>query len=56
MDVLRDAGDKGRLAGRVLSLAGLQDVAHDDFFDLVRLDTGPLEGLDHGDGAELARR
>ena len=56
VDVFGNAGEKGRLAGRVLALTGLKDVAHDDFFDLFGVDAGPLEGFDHGDGAKLARR
>ena len=44
------------LASRVLALAGLEHVTHDDFFDLARIYTGTLEGLGDGDRAKLARR
>ncbi len=36
--------------------AGLDDVAEDDLVELVAGDAGALEGLLHGDGAELGRR
>ena len=41
--LLRQAGADRRLAGRVLALAGGQDLAEDDLVDLVRLDLGALE-------------
>ena len=54
--LLRDAGVHRGLAGRVLALAGGQDLAEDDLVDLARIDLGALErGLDR-DRAEFVRR
>ncbi len=55
-DVVGDAGLELGLARRVLAQAGLDDVAEDDLVELVAADAGALEGLFHGDGAELGRR
>ena len=45
----------GRLAGRDLTLTGLQDLAHDHVVDLLGSDAAALErGLDR-DGAEVHR-
>ena len=38
----RDAGRHGRLAGRVLTLAGGEHLAEDDLVDLARIDPGAL--------------
>ena len=40
---LRDAGLHGGLAGRVLALAGGQDLAEDDLVDLAAVDLGALQ-------------
>ena len=42
-DRVRQPGQEGRLPGRVLPEAGLQDVAEDDFVDLLRRRLGPLQ-------------
>ena len=57
-----DAGVDGGLTGRVLAGAGRQNLAHDDFVDVFRRDTGAFQrGADGdfaqvvgGDGAESA--
>ena len=55
-DLDRNAGRDRGLTGRVLALAGGQDLPHDDLGHLPALDTGALErGLDR-DLAELVRR
>ena len=52
----RNAGGDRGLAGRVLALAGGQDLAHDDLGDAAGLDAGALQrGLD-GDLAEFVGR
>lgn len=43
------------LARRGLALAGLQHVAHDDFFDLLGLEAGAFDGRLDGDRAQLVR-
>ena len=45
-----------RLPGRVLAHARLEDVAHDDFVDLVRRRPGAAQRLGDGDGPELRGR
>jgi hypothetical protein len=50
---LRDAGGHRRLAGRVLALAGGEDLAHDHFVDLLRRNTGALERCLDGDRAQI---
>ena len=52
----RDAGRHRRLPRRVLPLAGRQDLAHDDFRDLFRIDRGAAQRLGDRDLAELVRR
>ena len=53
---LRNAGGHRGLPGRVLALAGGEDLAEDDLVDLARIDLGALErGLDGG-GAEFVGR
>src|SRR5262249_60706795 len=52
----RDTGRDGGLAGRVLALAGGQDLAQDDFVDTPGLDPGTLHHRLEGDLAELMGR
>ena len=54
--LLRHAGRHRRLAGRVLALAGGQDLAQDDLVHLAGVDLGALQRLLDGDGAEVVRR
>ena len=49
----RNAGGDRRLAGRVLALAGRQDLAEDDLGDVARLHAGALDGRLDGDLSEL---
>ncbi len=51
----RQACAQRGLARRGLALAGLQHVAHDDFFDLLGLDAGAFDGGLDGDRAQLVR-
>ena len=54
--LLRHAGGHRGLAGRVLALAGGEDLAEDDLVDLAGVDLGARQRrLDRG-GAELVRR
>ena len=50
------AGLEADLAGGVLAQAGLDDVAEDEFVDLVGGDAGAVQRLLDGDCAELLRR
>ena len=54
-DVLGETAVEGRLAGRVLTAARLDDVAHDAFVDECRIDPGPGDRLADDHRAELRR-
>ena len=54
--LLRHAGRHGGLAGRVLALAGGQDLAEDDLVDLAARDLGARQRRLDGDGAEIVGR
>ena len=51
-----DTGLQLGLASGVLPQAGLDDVAEDDFFELLALDSGAVERLFHDQGAQVDRR
>ena len=53
---LRHARGHGGLAGRVLALAGGEDLAEDHLVHFRAVDLGALEGRLDGDGAELVGR
>src|SRR5271165_4800853 len=54
--LIGDAGGDRGLAGRVLALAGGEDLAHDHLANFFRLDIGAPKRLDDRDLAELVRR
>jgi hypothetical protein len=47
------SGSHRRLARRVLALAGGEDLAEDDFVDVLRRNSGPLERSFDGDRAKV---
>ena len=54
-DFVRQAAAQGRLARRILSESGGDNVAHDAFVHAVGIDAGALHRLAHDDGAQLRR-
>ena len=52
-DVIGQPAVERRLPGRILPLAGGDDVAHDALVDGRRIDAGATDGLADDDGAEL---
>jgi hypothetical protein len=49
----RDAGADGGLAGRVLTLTGGENLSHDYFVDIVRIDIGSPESFYNGDFSKI---
>gem|GEM_PF-4545699 len=41
------------MTGGVLTKAGLEDIAHDDLIDQLRVEVRAAQGFLHGEGAEL---
>jgi hypothetical protein len=55
-DRVGNAGLERRLTSGCLANAALDDVAHDDFFDVIEVDAGAPHGFANGNGPELGRR